>query len=80
MPKAKVAVTLYGDILERLDRLVHGGHFRNRSQAVEVAVTAKLERMERRRLVTECAKLGPAAEQALAEEGLGVDAVASPAY
>ena len=80
MPKAKVAVTLDGAILERLDRLVHGGHFPNRSQAIEVSVTEKLERLERSRLATECAKLGPAAEQALAEEGLGVDAVASPAY
>ena len=80
MPKAKVAVTLDGTILERLDRLVHGGHFPNRSQAIEVAVTEKLERLERRRLAKECAKLDPAAEQALAEEGLGVDAVAWPAY
>ncbi len=80
MAKAKVAVTLDAPVLDRLDRLVVGGHFPNRSQAIEVAVTEKLDRLERRRLAEECAKLDPAAEQALADEGLGPDAAAWPVY
>ncbi len=59
--------------LDRLDRLVDGGHFPNRSQAIEVAVTEKLDRLERQGLGEECAKLDPAAEQALGDEGLGAD-------
>ncbi|MEK6687353.1 MAG: ribbon-helix-helix domain-containing protein [Gemmatimonadota bacterium] len=80
MAKAKVAVTLDGPVLDRLDRLVEGGHFPNRSQAIEVAVTEKLDRLEHRSLAAECAKLDPAAEQALAEEGLGADGATWPAY
>jgi Arc/MetJ-type ribon-helix-helix transcriptional regulator len=80
MAKAKIAVTLAAPVLDRLDRVVHGGLFPNRSQAIEAAVTEKLDRMERRRLAVECAKLDPVAEQALADEGLGADAAAWPAY
>jgi Arc/MetJ-type ribon-helix-helix transcriptional regulator len=80
MAKAKIAVTLDGPLVSRLDRLVDGGVFPNRSQAIEAAVMEKLERLERRRLAAECAKLDPAAEQAMAEEGFGADAAAWPAY
>ncbi|TFG45185.1 MAG: CopG family transcriptional regulator [Gemmatimonadales bacterium] len=80
MAKAKIAVTIDGLVLTRLDRIVEGGLFPNRSQAIEVAVMEKLERLEHRRLAAECAKLDPAAEQAIAEEGLGADAAAWPAY
>jgi len=80
MAKSKIAVTLDGPVLTRLDRIVEGGLFPNRSQAIEVAVMEKLERLEHRRLAAECAKLDPAAEQAIAEEGLGADAAAWPAY
>ncbi|HEV8358646.1 MAG TPA: ribbon-helix-helix domain-containing protein [Gemmatimonadales bacterium] len=80
MAKTKVAVTLDTEILRRVDRLVRDGHYPNRSQALEAAVAEQLERLERRRLAEECAKLDPAAERALAEEGLGPDAAAWPAY
>ena len=80
MAKAKIAVTLDAPLLTRLDRLVDGGLFPNRSQAIEAAVIEKLDRVEHRRLAAECAKLDPAAEQALAEEGLSADADAWPAY
>jgi Arc/MetJ-type ribon-helix-helix transcriptional regulator len=78
--KTKIAVTLDGVALARLDRLVDGGVFPNRSQAIEVAVLEKLDRLEHRRLAAECAKLDPAAEQALADEGLGADGAAWPPY
>ena len=76
----KLAITLDGPVLSRLDRVVESGAFPNRSQAIEAAVMEKLDRLEHRRLAAECAKLDPAAEQALADEGLGPDAAAWPAY
>jgi len=80
MAKTKVAVTLDTQIVRRVDRLVRDARYPNRSQAIEAAVAAQLERLEGRRLAEECGKLDPAAERALAEEGLGSDAAAWPEY
>jgi Arc/MetJ-type ribon-helix-helix transcriptional regulator len=80
MPKAKVAVTLDERTLRRVDRLVRDARYPNRSQAIEAAVTEQLDRLERRRLAEECAKLDPVAERALAEEGLGSDLAEWPEY
>ena len=70
MPKAKVALTLDAALLHQVDTLVSEQRFRNRSQAVESALAAKLGRLARTRLATECDKLDPALEQSLADEGL----------
>lgn len=70
MPKTKIAVTLEARLLERLDELVAGRRFQNRSQAIETALAEKLERLARTRLARECAKLDPREEKRLAEEGL----------
>jgi Arc/MetJ-type ribon-helix-helix transcriptional regulator len=80
MAKTKVAVTLDRQTLRRMDRLVRDGRYPNRSHVIEAAVAAQLERLEHRRLANECAKLDPAAERAMAEEGLGLDAAGWPAY
>ncbi len=80
MAKTKVAVTLDTDTLRRVDRLVRDARYPNRSQAIEAAITGQLDRLERRRLAEECAKLDPAAEQALADEGLGLDEASWPEY
>ena len=80
MPKAKVAVSLDAQTLRRVDRLVRDAHYPNRSQAIEAAVAAHLDRMERRRLIDECAKLDPDEERALAEEGLAADGAEWPEY
>jgi Arc/MetJ-type ribon-helix-helix transcriptional regulator len=80
MPKAKVAVTLDSKLIGRVDRLVKAARFPNRSQAIEIAVAEKLERLERGRLARECAKLNPKEEQAIADEGLAVDHDAWPEY
>ncbi|OGU01312.1 MAG: CopG family transcriptional regulator [Gemmatimonadetes bacterium RBG_16_66_8] len=80
MPKAKIALTLDRDALERLDGLVSQGMFANRSCAVEVAVREKLDRLDRIRLARECARLDRGAERDLAEEGLSADAGAWPEY
>jgi metal-responsive CopG/Arc/MetJ family transcriptional regulator len=80
MPKAKVAITLDSDLIDQLDRLVQAARFPNRSQAIEVAVAEKLERLERGRLARECAKLDPKEERALADEGLAADRDLWPEY
>jgi len=80
MAKAKVAVTLDSGLLERVDRLVKAERFPNRSQAIEVALAEKLDRLERGALARECAKLDPKEEQAIADEGLSLDHDAWPEY
>ena len=74
MPKATVALTLDAALLDRVDMLVSEQRYRNRSQAVEAALVEKLGRTAPRRLAAECAKLDPAHEQRLADEGLAGDA------
>jgi Arc/MetJ-type ribon-helix-helix transcriptional regulator len=74
MASIKVAITLEQDTLRQVDSLVARGVFRNRSRAIQTALQEKLERMGGGRLAAECAKLDPAFEQQLAEEGLGADA------
>jgi metal-responsive CopG/Arc/MetJ family transcriptional regulator len=80
MAKTKIAITLDSRILHRVDRLVRKARYPNRSQAIEAAVTEQLARLERRRLAEECAKLDPAAERAMAEEGLSTDVGEWPEY
>ncbi|MDX2191711.1 MAG: ribbon-helix-helix domain-containing protein [Gemmatimonadales bacterium] len=80
MPKAKVAVTLDAVTLRRVDRLVRDARYPNRSQAIEAAIAQHLDRLEHRRLIDECAKLDPAEERAMAEEGMATDGAAWPEY
>jgi len=80
MPKTKVALTLDAGLLDRVDHLVARQRFRNRSQAIESALAEKLARMARTRLAEECAKLDPAEEQQLADEGLAATGELWPEY
>jgi metal-responsive CopG/Arc/MetJ family transcriptional regulator len=80
MPKAKVAVTLDSKLIERVDELVKAAQFPSRSQAIETALAEKLERIERKRLARECARLDPNEERAFADEGLAVDRETWPEY
>ena len=80
MSKAKIAITLDQNSISRLDHLVHENVFINRSQAIQEAVNEKIERLERNRLAKECAKLDPAFEKAMAEEGLTEDLDEWPKY
>ncbi len=80
MPKTKVALTIDADLLEQVDDLVAHEKFRNRSQAFEAALADKLHRVARPRLAREAAKLKPAEEKRLAEDGV-IDALDSwPEY
>ncbi len=80
MPRAKVAISLDVQTLDRLDRLVRDEVFPNRSQAIQKAVDEKIERIERSRLDRECAKLNPTFEKTLAEEGLSEELAKWPEY
>jgi metal-responsive CopG/Arc/MetJ family transcriptional regulator len=80
MPKSKIAVTLDPRTLQRVDRLVRSARYPNRSQAIEAVISAQLDRIERRGLLEQCAKLDPAEERAVAEEGLAADVAEWPEY
>jgi len=80
MAASKIAISLERDLVEELDRLVVGKVFASRSQAVQVAVREKLARLRRRRLAEECAKLDPAFERAMAEEGMSGELAQWPEY
>lgn len=80
MGSVKVAITIDSETLKRVDALVAKRVFPNRSRAVQAAVAEKLARLEHTRLATECAKLDPAFEQALAEEGMGEELETWPTY
>jgi Arc/MetJ-type ribon-helix-helix transcriptional regulator len=70
MSQTKVAITIEKGVLARVDALVNQKVYSNRSRAIQKAVQEKLARLERSRLVEECAKLDPNFEKAMADEGL----------
>jgi len=80
MPKAKIAITIDGALLEDIDRLVAQGAHMNRSQAIEAAVEAKLARHLKTRLLRECRKLNTAEEKDLGEESLPENGIEWPKY
>jgi len=80
MSSVKVAVTIDRETLEQVDGLVAKKVFPNRSRAIQAAVAEKLARMKRSRLASECAKLDPKFEKAIAEEGMGRELDAWPRY
>ena len=80
MGKAKIAITLDEQYIDQLDAFVSKHVFQNRSQAIQEAVKEKLARIRRTRLAKECAKLDPAREKAMADEGLSEDLSQWPEY
>jgi metal-responsive CopG/Arc/MetJ family transcriptional regulator len=80
MNKAKIAVTVSPLVLGRLDAWVDNRHFANRSQAIEQAVEAHLQRLERTRLADQCALLDKNEERELADADLASDAAAWPIF
>ncbi len=80
MSKLKIAITLDQDSIKKLDHLVYEHIFSSRSQAIQEAVNEKIERLQRNRLIKECAKLDPSYEKAMAEEGLSEDLSEWPKY
>ncbi len=80
MSRTKVAITIEEGVLARVDALARRKVFSNRSRAIQEAVQDKLERLERSRLAEECAKLDPAFERTMADEGLSVELARWPKY
>jgi Arc/MetJ-type ribon-helix-helix transcriptional regulator len=74
MASLKVAITLEQETLCQVDSLVARRLFQNRSRVIQNALHERIERAQGGRLAAECAKLDPKFEQALADEGLDVDA------
>ena len=80
MSSSKIAITLNSGVLAEVDALVKQRLFPSRSRAIQEAVKEKLERLKHSQLARECAKLEPAQEQALADEGLPEDLSEWPEY
>jgi len=80
MAASKIAITIDDKILKKIDILVKSKRFPNRSKAIQEAVSEKLIRLEKSRLAQECAKLDPAFEQSLAEEGFSAEMEQWPEY
>ena len=80
MNKTKISITLDQRTVKCIDRLVREEVFPSRSQVIQEAVEEKLQRMERSRLAKECAKLVPAFEKAMAEEGMSEELSEWPEY
>ncbi len=80
MSVAKVTISIDESLLNRIDRLVRVRVFPSRSQVIQQALEEKIARIDRTRLAHECAKLRPAEEQALADEGLAGEAAQWPEY
>ena len=68
------------ELLKGVDSLVSKRVFPNRSRAIAEAVREKLQRLNRDRLASECAKLDPKYEQKMAEEGMESDLGEWPEY
>ncbi|MCF8111139.1 MAG: ribbon-helix-helix domain-containing protein [Desulfobacteraceae bacterium] len=80
MAASKIAITIDDKTLKRLDILVKSKCFPSRSNAIQQAVTEKLNRIDKSRLARECAKLDPKFEQSLAEEGIASELEDWPEY
>ncbi|HXO26903.1 MAG TPA: ribbon-helix-helix domain-containing protein [Thermoanaerobaculia bacterium] len=80
MSATKIAITLDAELLRKVDLLVAERRFPTRSRAIQEAVKAAIERLERGRLDRQCAKLDPKFEQQLAEQDLAEDLSVWPYY
>ena len=80
MSTAKIAITIEEETLGKLARLVSSKVFPNRSKAIQEAIQEKLSRVNKSRLARECAKLDPAVEKAIAEEGFSQEIDQWPEY
>ncbi|MFH1051150.1 MAG: ribbon-helix-helix domain-containing protein [bacterium] len=80
MRTAKIAITLDTGLLIELDSLVSKKKFASRSQAIQLAVRDKIDKIKKNRLKIECAKLDSAFEQSLAEEGMDLEKEQWPEY
>ena len=70
MAKMKIAITIEEALIREIDVMIKNRLFANRSNAIESAVSEKVDRMQKTRLARECAKLDKKYERSMAEEGM----------
>ena len=78
--RRKIAISLDGEVLEIVDRLVEMNSYPNRSRAIEGAIIVADKIEKRKTLLRELKKLDPAEEMAFAEEFLEADMETWPEY
>ncbi len=77
---AKIAISIDNDLVKKLDHFVANKTFKNRSQAIQIAVTKTIEHMEHKNLAIECAKLDKESERKMADEALQGGDASWPKY
>lgn len=70
MPKAKIAITINEDIVDKIDQLVKKHDYQNRSQVIEDAIREKLLKINKYRLSKELNNIDIDEERKMAEEGI----------
>jgi metal-responsive CopG/Arc/MetJ family transcriptional regulator len=75
-----IAISIDRGLLRQLDRFVAEQKLGSRNQAIRLALQEMLSRWRHDRLATECARLDPAVERAMAEEGMSAELSAWPEY
>lgn len=80
MSVAKITISIEQQLIEKIDQLVKNKAFRNRSQAIQLALKEKIDKIEHTRLARECAKLNIEFEQELADEGISMEFEKWPEY
>ena len=80
MSNAKVAISIDGQLLKKVDLLVREKVYPNRSNVIQEAVKEKLMRIDKIRLANECTKLDVNFEQSMAEEGFSQEIDSWPEY
>lgn len=70
MHAAKIAISIDSHLLNKIDAYVEHKTFKNRSQAIQLAVVQAIDRLEHKRLAMECVKLNPKVEVEIAENWL----------
>ena len=73
MSVTRITISLDRSLVEQVDRMVREGEYPSRSRAIQDALQEWIRRVSRDRLARECAKLDPAREIQLADEGMAVD-------
>jgi len=80
MSTAKIAISLEPTLLDKIDFFINKHLFPNRSRAIQVAIEEKVDRLEKKQLAMECAKLNKKEERKMADEGLSEDLKLWPEY
>lgn len=80
MAKAKIAITLDTKMVQEVDELVESRVYPSRSKVIQDALTERLAKLKKTRLIREASKANPKEEQELAEEGMVEDIKNWPKY